>query len=106
MRGERRGAKISDDWVEKPLAAAVLQIAQRSFGERAGSATTVDGLGENFGLALRADFFGELLSSVPVLSSMRIPRRVPRMIQWGDLGRRTMRMGMAVPHKGVGSLRG
>jgi hypothetical protein len=39
------------------------------------------------------------LSLTPVLSSTRIPRMVPRMIQFGDFGLRTSRMGTAIPHE-------
>jgi len=59
-------------------------------------------LGEDFGLALCSDFFRDFL----VVSSSAFFNAVPRMIQFGDLVRRTSRMGMAVPCTSVGNLRG
>src|SRR6516225_1603685 len=58
--GQRRGAKIADRPVQKTLVPAIIQITQRGFGEGSGSATTVDGLSEDFGLALGADLLGDL----------------------------------------------
>jgi hypothetical protein len=59
---QRGSGKINDGLVEKPSVAAILQIAQRGLGEGNGSATTVDGLCEDFGLALGADFLGDLFA--------------------------------------------
>src|SRR5262249_14663011 len=58
---ERGSAEIADNLIEKPLAATVLQIAQRGFREAHRSATTVDSLGEDFGLALCPDFIRDFL---------------------------------------------
>src|SRR5262249_40407390 len=58
---ERRSAKIADDLMEKAFITALLNIAQRGFGEGSRSATTVDGLSEDFGLALCSDFLRDFL---------------------------------------------
>src|SRR5215470_8321495 len=58
---KRRGAEMLDDGFKESLVPAALKIAQRGTGERNGSATTVDGFGEDFALTLRADFFRGLL---------------------------------------------
>jgi hypothetical protein len=50
---------MADHRFEEALAAARLDVAQCCFRERAGSATTVDGLRKDFALAFGADFLGE-----------------------------------------------
>src|SRR5882762_5861712 len=55
--GEWCGTEMLDDRLKEPLVAAVLQIAHGCAREGSCSATTVDGLGKDLGLAFRFDFF-------------------------------------------------
>ena len=52
---------MADDRIEEALATTLLEIAQRRLGKGRGSATTVDGFGEELGLTLGADLFRDFL---------------------------------------------